>query len=88
MRTKQFIVRVDNIVVKGERIHVFEASATKELMDNICAYFEISEKYRDCVQLWSGQQGISHRVRLDEMDEIPDTYEIVWIKGVLKNPTL
>lgn len=83
----QYLVRIDNINISDayRGIKVIDAHSTADLLTQIIRYYGFEEKYRANIQLWSGRLGQLSRVRLDIMDNIPDIYEFIWVRGVNNN---
>lgn len=80
---RQFIVRSDNVTFNFQQfgIKVIEASNGPELLEKICRAYELPWPMipNHDIQIWSGQLGVSTRIRVDKLDEIPHNIQDVWI---------
>jgi hypothetical protein len=85
--SREYIVKIDNIVVPNDKkgCMVISASTKDELLTNICERYGFNETSKQYLELWSGQIGYTNRIRLDILDNIPNIYNCIWIRGVVKN---
>lgn len=81
---RAFFVKIDNILLSKEldRTRVIFAESTAELKQQIYKYYKIKQEYAKNIQLWSAPLGFKDRVRLDTLNEIPQNYECVWVRGI------
>jgi hypothetical protein len=86
-QTRQYYVKIDNITVPDELkgFKVIKASTATELKDRIYEVYNFKENAKKHIQLWSGPLGMSNRIRLDKLIDIPKAYEEIYVRGVENN---
>lgn len=84
---RHYYVKIDNIIVPEEfkGFRVVKAATVTELKDRIYEVYNFNENTRKYIQLWSGPIGLTNRVRLDTLLDIPKTYEEIYVRGVANN---
>lgn len=80
---KSYCIKIENINMPHEfkSTRVIDATTIKDLFNKICQVYGFSEKMKTHLELWSGPLGYQERMRLDNLEIIPEKYEHIWVRA-------
>jgi hypothetical protein len=90
----QFFIKVENIITPLKTYQVIEFSPDSdkispiELINKIMDHYNLKSNNRIRLELWSGSICASQRVRLDNLEYIPDKYRNIWVRGYIVDENL
>jgi len=83
---RNYYVKLDNIFLEDISLHGYKwisaSSSGPDLLKKIIEFYKFNEACVPHLQVWSSNNRLAKTLlRLDTMEEIPEEYEFVWVRG-------